>query len=186
MVTTTVRVIYRVHSNTTSSGPRVPLDLELVMSTTSLEQRLVNTTTASYDTDSSTRSGRNSLLSTRRKTDTGSFTVGIVSNDGSVVTRGTGERATVTGFLLDIANDGTFGKRGEGENVGNVQSSFLAAVDELTGRETFGGNKGFNTGAVLVGVTEGNLGEGGTAAKQQVRRGGKLGQDQYVVRESRD
>lgn len=165
VVTTTVRVIDGVHSNTTSTGPRVPLDLELVMSTTSLEQRFVDTSTTSYDTDSSTRSGRNGLLGTGRKTNTGSLTVGIVTNDGSVVTRGTSKGTTVTRLLLDVANDGTFGKGGEGKNVGNVQSGLLTAVDKLAGGKTLGSNKGLDTGAVLVRVTESDLGEGSATVR---------------------
>lgn len=162
VVTTTVRVVDGVHSHTTSAGPRVPLDLELVVSTTGLEQGLVDTTTTGDDADSGTRGGGDGLLGTGRKTDTRGLAVGVVANDGGVVTRGTGERTTVTGLLLDVADNGTFGERREGENVGDVQGSLLTAVDELAGGETLSGNEGLDTGAVLVRVTESDLGKGST------------------------
>ena len=54
VISTTVRVLHRVHGNTTSLWPRVPLDAVLVEGTASLEQRLVNTTTASNNADGCT------------------------------------------------------------------------------------------------------------------------------------
>lgn len=168
VVTTTVRVVDGVHSHTTSAGPRVPLDLELVVSTTGLEQGLVDTSTAGNDTDGGTRGRGDGLLGTGGETDTRGLAVGVVANDGGVVTRGTGERTTVTGLLLDVADDGTFGERREGENVGNVESGLLTAVDELAGGETLGSDEGLDTGAVLVRVTEGNLGKGGTTEDEKV------------------
>ncbi len=160
VVTTTVRVVDGVHSHTTSAGPRVPLDLELVVSTTGLEQGLVDTSTTGDDTNGGTRGGGDGLLGTGGETDTRGLSVGIVTNDGSVVTRGTGKGATVTSLLLDVADNGTFGERREGENVGDVQGSLLTAVDELTGGHALGSDEGLDTGAVLVGVTESDLGKG--------------------------
>lgn len=172
VVTTTVRVVDGVHSHTTSAGPRVPLDLELVVSTTGLEQRLVDTSTTGDDADGSTRRRRDGLLGTGRKTDTRGLAVGVVADDGGVVARGTGERATVTCLLLDVADDGTFGKRREGENVGDVERGLLTAVDELAGGETLGSNKGLDTGAVLVRVTESDLGKGSTTVGNKINEQG--------------
>merc|ERR1719197_1207260 len=50
MVTTTVRMLDRVHRYTTDLWPAVPLDLVFVVGTTSLQEGLVDTTTASNDT----------------------------------------------------------------------------------------------------------------------------------------
>lgn len=162
VVTTTVRVIDGVHGNTTSLGPRVPLDLELVVSTTSLEQGLVDTTTAGDDADGGTRGRGDGLLGTGGQTDTRGLSVGVVADDGGVVARGTGKGATVTRLLLDVADDGTFGKGREGKDVGNVEGGLLTAVDELASGETLSSNKGLDTGAVLVRVAESDLGKGGT------------------------
>lgn len=177
VVTTTVRVVDGVHSHTTSAGPRVPLDLELVVGTTGLEQGLVDTTATSDNADGSTRGRGDGLLGTGGQTDARGLAVRVVANDGGVVARGTSERTTVTGLLLDVADDGTFGERREGENVGNVERSLLTAVDELAGGETLGSDKGLDTGAVLVGVTESDLGKGSTTGEMKMKE--RQGQSVY-------
>ena len=64
MVTTTVNVINRIHSHTTSAWPRVPLDTVFVESPSCLQDGLVDTSTTSNNTNhSSSRAGHN-LLST--------------------------------------------------------------------------------------------------------------------------
>lgn len=62
VVTTTVGVIDGVHGYTTSTGPRVALDLVLVVSVSGLEEGLVNTATTSDDTDDATSLARENLL----------------------------------------------------------------------------------------------------------------------------
>lgn len=162
VVTTTVRVINRVHSHTTSTGPRVALDSELVVSTTSLQERLVNATTAGDNADGGTGLARNGLLGTRWETDTAGVALGIVTDDGGVVARGTGERTTVTGLLLDVAHDGTLRELRDGENVANVQDGALAAVDKLAGGETLSCDESLGAHLVAVRVTESDAGERST------------------------
>ena len=147
MVTTTVRMVNGVHSNTTSTGPVVTLGLGTEVGTTSLQEGLVNTTTTSNDTNGSTRGRGDDLLGTRGHAETG-LAVFTVTDDSSVVTRGTGKSTTVTSLLLDVADNGTFGHRREGQDVTNVQGSLLTAVHELTGVHAFSGNE--SLGAKLV------------------------------------
>merc|ERR1712011_1296 len=49
MVTTTVGMLYGVHSHTTNLGPAIALNLEFVIGTTSLKHGLVNTATTGYN-----------------------------------------------------------------------------------------------------------------------------------------
>merc|ERR1711936_808205 len=51
MVTTSVRMLYWVHSNTTHLRPAVTLGFVLVVGSACLEQRFVNTVTSSNNTD---------------------------------------------------------------------------------------------------------------------------------------
>merc|ERR1711976_1033983 len=51
MVTTTVRMLHRVHGHTTHLRPAVPLSLVFVVGTTSLQHGLVNTNTTSNNTN---------------------------------------------------------------------------------------------------------------------------------------
>jgi hypothetical protein len=153
MVTTTVRMVDGVHSNTTSLGPRVTLDLVLVVSTTGLQEGLVDTTTTSNDTNSSTGSGGDDLLGTRGETETG-LTIFTVTNDSSIVTGGTGQSTTITNLFFDVAHNGTFGDGGQGQDITNVQGSLLTAVEELTSVHTFGGNESFSAELVPKGAKQ--------------------------------
>jgi len=165
VVTTTVRVVNRVHSNTTSLGPAVPLDSVLVMSGTSLEHRLVNSSTSSNDTNNSTAIGLDHLFGSRGELDTGLVLFGVVADNGSIVTRDTGKGSTVTDAGLNVANDGTFGHLTDGENVSNVEGSLLSSVDELTSEKTLSSDKSLLAVLVLVRVTEDNLGKRSTTTR---------------------
>lgn len=133
------------------------------MGTTSLEQWLVNSSTSSNDTDGSSGSGWDSLLGTRWKTDSGDLAISVVSDDGGVVTRGSGERSSVTGLLLDVADDGTFWERGEWEDVTDIQGRLLSTVDELSSVHALGGDESLGSELVSVWVTESDQGERSTS-----------------------
>lgn len=157
-------VIDGVHGNTTSLGPRVALDSELVLGTTGLEQRLVGTATTGNDTNHTAGGVLDDLLGTGGELDTGLAILGVVANDGNVVTGGTAKRTTVTGLLLDVGDNGTLGHGGQGENVADGESGVLTGVDELAGVHALVGDEGLGDHLELVGVTELDLGEGSTTA----------------------
>uniref|UniRef100_T1E302 Putative secreted protein n=1 Tax=Psorophora albipes TaxID=869069 RepID=T1E302_9DIPT len=143
-----------VHGNTTHLRPAVTLGLVLVVRTASLQDRLVDTTATSDDSNHSTVVRGQDLLGARRQLDTGTLGVRVVSDHGSVVTRGTGQLATVTGLLLQVAHDGTFGHQTDWQNVSDLQLGALSAVHELAGVHTFGGNEELLAQLELVAVTE--------------------------------
>lgn len=151
-----------VHGNTTSLGPRVALDGELVLGARSLEQGLVGTATTGDDTNHTTGGVLDHLLGTGGQLDTGLALVGVVANDGHVVAGGTAQSTTVTGLLLDVGHDGTLGHGGQGQDVADGQGSVLAGVDELAGVHALVGDEGLGDHLELVGVTELDLGEGST------------------------
>lgn len=153
-------MVDRVHGHTTRSRPAVSLDTELVVSTTSLEQRLVDTTTASDDTNGATGGSENGLLGARRQSDSSLAGFRVVTDDGGIVARGPRERTPVTRLLLDVADDGTFRKLRDGKDVADAESGLLAGVDKGTGRETLGSDEGFGLRAVVVGIAENNASEG--------------------------
>lgn len=159
-------VVNGVHSHTTSSGPRVPLSTHSVVLPTSLEEGLVNPTTTSDDTDGSPASGRDGLLGARGQPNSGHTSLGV-ADDGGVVTRGSGERSSVTNLLLDVADNGTFGALADGEDVADVEGSLLAAVDERTGRETLSSEESLLSELVSVRVTEDNGSKGSTSVWNQ-------------------
>jgi hypothetical protein len=157
-------VIDGVHGNTTSLGPRVALDSELVLGTRSLEQGLVGTTTTSDDTDHTTSGALHNLLGTTGELDSGLALLRVVADNGNVVSGGTTKSTTVTSLLLDVGNDGTLRNGGEGEDVADGQGSVLSGVDELTSVHALVGDEGLGNHLELVRVTELDLSERSTTA----------------------
>lgn len=165
VVTTSVGVVDGVHGNTSGLGEVVPLTLGSEECPTGLQQGLVNPSTSSDDTNGGTGQRRDGLLGSGRQPDPGLLVLNGVSNDGSVVTRGSGKSTTVTGLLLDVADDGTFGALSDGEDVTDVEGGLLSTVDERTGRETLGGDESLSSELVSVRVTEDNGSQRGTTVK---------------------
>jgi len=165
MVTTTVRMVDGVHGNTTSLGPAVALDGELMLSTRSLQERLVRSATTSNNTDHASGAAADNLLGTRWELDTGLALIGVVSNDGDVVARSAGESSPVTDLLLDVGNNGTLGDGSQRQDVADRQTGVLSSVDELTSVQSLGSDEGLGVKLELVGVAELNTGERCTSAR---------------------
>ena len=164
VVTTTVRMVDGVHSHTTSTGPVVTLSPVFVVSTASLEQRLVDTSTTGDDSNSRPGTAADRLLRTRRQPDPGLVVVGAVANDGGVVAGSPGERTTVADLLLDVADDGTLGALADWEDVADGEGCLFAAVDEGAGVHALGSDESLLAELEAVGVTEDDAGEGCTTA----------------------
>lgn len=153
-----------VHGNTTSLGPAVALDSELVLGARSLQERLVGTATTSNDTDHTTGGRVENLLGTGGELDAGLALIRVVANNGDIVAGGAAQGATVTNLLLDVRDDGTLGHGAKGQDVADGQGGLLTGVDELAGVHAFVGNEGLLHLLELVGVAEDDLGEGSTTA----------------------
>lgn len=153
-----------VHGNTTSLGPAVALDEELVLSTRSLQERFVGSATTSNDTDHTTGIAADHLLGTGGELDTGLALIRVVADDGDVVTGGTSESTTVTNLLLYVGDNGTLRHGAEGKDVSDGESSGLSGVDKLTSVHALVGDEGLGLELELVGRSEGDLGEGSTSA----------------------
>jgi hypothetical protein len=143
----------------------VSLRFILVVSTTCLEERLVDPTATSDDAHGCPCSARDGLLGATGETYATLVVVGGVTNDGSVVTGCAGECTTVARFLLDVADNGTFRALADGKDVAWCQGSLFAAVDEGAGVETFGCDEGLCAGFVPVGIAEDDTGERCTAVR---------------------
>jgi len=131
MVTTTVRMLDRVHGNTADLGPRVPLSLVLKVSSSGLEQRLIDSSTTSDNANHGAVAGRDGLLGSRGQFHLGLVLVGVVGDDGGVVSGSSGQFAAISHLLLELADDGSLGHGADGHHVADRQVRLLAAVDEL-------------------------------------------------------
>lgn len=147
----------------------------LVVSSSGLEQGLVDSTSTSDNTDGGSGRSGDGLLGTGGQPKSGLVLVGGVADDGGVVTRGSGNGSSVTNSLLDVADDGTLGALGEGKDVSDGERGLLAAVDERSSGHSLGGDEGLLSELVSVGVSEDNLGEGGTSVVAETKAN-KVGQ----------
>lgn len=140
-----MRMVDWVHSHTTSLGPAVTLRLVFMVSATSLEQGLIDTTTAGDDTNLTTGSRGDDFLCTRGQLNAGFALVMGVADDGSIGAGSAGKGAAITSRLFDVADDGTLRHRGKREDIANGQGGLLAGVDELTSVHAFGRNEHLGT-----------------------------------------
>jgi len=164
VVTTTVRMVDGVHGNTTSLGPRVALDSELVLGTGSLEERLVRPSTTSNDADHAAHRALDHLLRTAGKLDPRLALIGVVANDGDVVAGSPAQSTTVAHLLLHVRDDGTLRDGAEREDVADGEGGVLAGVDELSGVHALVRDESLGVQLVAVRVTELDFGERSTTA----------------------
>ena len=165
VVTTTVRMVNRVHSNTTSTGPVVALGLVLVVRTAGLQEGLVNPSTTRNDTDGRTCAAADGLLCTRGETNASLVVLSRVADNSRVVPARPCKRTAVADLLLDVAHNRTFRELPDGKDVSDGEGGLLAAVDECTGVEALGRDEGLFTKLVAVGVAEDDAGEGRATAR---------------------
>merc|ERR1719315_470680 len=165
VVTSSVGMLHRVHSNTTHLWPAVSLDLVLVVASASLKHRLVNTATTSNYSDHGSVGGGDDLLVATWRLHPGPLGVGVVGDHGGVVAAGPGELATISGLLLEIADNGSLGHVADGHDVANGDVGLLAAVHELAGVHALGSHEQLLLGLVPVWVTEVSNCKGSTTAR---------------------
>merc|ERR1719206_35047 len=143
-----------VHAHTTHLGPAVTLHLVLVISTTSFQQRFVDTTTTSNNTNARTVERRDHFLDTRRQLDSSHSCVFVVGDNSSVTARCSSQLSTIARFLFHIADDGTLRHNSHRKDVSNLQCCLLPTVDKLTGMHTLSGNEEFLSQFELVRISE--------------------------------
>lgn len=132
MVTTSMRMVNRVHSNTTSTRPDLSsLGLESVVVGTSLQDGLLCSATGGNDTDHTTAEGVDGLLASRWELDAGGAIFEVVGHNDSGFTRSAGEGSSVSDLGLHVGDDCTLGQFTDGQNVSDGHLSVLSNVDEL-------------------------------------------------------
>lgn len=164
MVTTTMRMVNRVHAHTAHAWPAVALDLVLVVRTAGLHQRLVDAATSGYNTNGRTAVRLEHLLRSRRQLHTGDALVVVVAHNGGIVAGRAGKRAAVANLLLNVAHNGTLGHGADGKDVSDAQVGLLSAKDKLASVHALGGDEQGSLPLVRVRITELDLGEGSTTA----------------------
>ena len=141
VVTTTMRMLYRIHSNTTNLGPAVPLDTVFVICISCLQHWLLSPASACNLTDHSTTPTWHNLLGSRWKLNPGSPVIRIVTDDNGVIARASREHTAVTDVVLHVTDDGSFGDGLQRQHIPDHQIRLLPAVHELAGVHPFGGHE---------------------------------------------
>ena len=133
MLYCSVSAFYTKQNNYVYLGPAVPLHFVFVVSTASLQDGLVNTSTTGDQTDHGSVGGGDDLLGAGGQLDPGPVGVGVVGDHGGVVSARSGQLAAVPGLLLQVADDGSLGHVANGHHVADGDLRLLAAVHELSG-----------------------------------------------------
>ena len=125
LVTTTMRMVDGVHSNTSNSGPGTSaLSLPSVVGVSSLADGLVGSATTGNDTDHSSAGAWDGGTGTGGKSNSGLLSVIGVTDDDGGAARGAGEGASVTSLGLAVGDDGTFGEAVDGQDIADGESSY--------------------------------------------------------------
>jgi len=165
MVSSSEGMLDGVHGNTTHLRPAVALHLVLVVRTTSLEKRLIDTSTTGNDADCGTASAVENLLGSRGQFDSSFAGIEVVRDNDARVARRLRQATSVAIFHLDSTAGSSFGHLSEWDDISNVKSGLLATVDGLTGGGTLGRDEELLGLAEFVRVLEGDFGEGSSSAR---------------------
>jgi hypothetical protein len=125
LVTTTMRMVDGVHSNTSNSGPGTSaLRLPSVVGVSSLANGLVGSATAGNDSDHGSAGAWDGGTGARGESHSGLLAVIGVTDDDGGAAGGSGEGASVTSLGLAVRDDGTFGEAIDGQDIADGESSY--------------------------------------------------------------
>jgi len=165
VVTTTVWMLYGVLGHTPNLGPAVSLYGIFVVGTPGLEEGLVCTSSTGNNPNLGTNRRLDSLLTSRRETETSGALFIVVGDNDRKGTRAASKGTTVTSLSLNITDDGTLWNNTEGKNVSAGESCLLSTVDELTSVHALSSNHEFSVTLVTVRIEELYLGNRSTTTR---------------------
>lgn len=166
VVTTSMRMVNRVHGNTTSTRPDLPtLGLEPVVVGAGLEDGLLSSATTSNDSDHSTAEGVDGLLAARGQLDAGGALLEVVRHNDGRLTASAGEGAPVADLALNVGDDSTLGHLADGQNVSNGQLCVPSDVDKLASVHSLAGQEELVVLLVSDLVAELHTGNGSTTSR---------------------
>jgi len=141
MVTTTVGMLDGVHGHTSHLGPAVSLGLVFVVGISGLQHRLIESTSASHDSNACSAVAGNNLVSrTGWHFQSGNSLFPQVGEDNGVGSRGSAKLSSVTRLFLDVAHVRTFRHVSQRKAVSNTNISLLSAENELSGEHALDGD----------------------------------------------
>lgn len=124
MVTTTMRMLDGVHSDTSNSGPVLLLCLGFVVSVDGSQERLITPLSTGDNTNHSSAGSLDGFTNTGRKLDSGLAAIFGVTDDDTGGSGSTGEGTSVSEFGLNVGNNSAFGHRVDGKDVSNLEGGY--------------------------------------------------------------
>ncbi len=125
LVTTTMRMVDGVHSNTSNSGPgSSSLCLPSVVGVSGLADWLVGSAATSNEADHGSAAAWDGGSGSGGKSDSGLLAVIGVTDDDGGSAGGSGEGASVTSLGLAVGDDGSFGEGVDGQDIADGESSY--------------------------------------------------------------
>jgi len=164
LVTTTEGMVNGIHGNSSNSRPSLSESLHLVVNSTSLKDRLIDSFSGGNQTNHGSGVTSEGLSGTRGKLDSGLAEIIGVTDDGGRSSGASGQFTLITRGGFDVTDGSTFGDLVDGEDVTGGEGSFMSAVNVLTGVHSFSSQEVSSLESILIGVSEDDLGEGSTTA----------------------
>ena len=124
MVTTTVRMLDGVHSNTSDDRPVTLLSVRPVVGLVGLEHGLVSSGATGDNTDHASAATEDGLADAGWESDSGLRAILGVTDDDGGGAGGTGEAATVTELGLDVGDNGALWHHINGEDVADGERGY--------------------------------------------------------------
>jgi len=124
MVTTTVRMLDGVHSNTSDDRPVTLLCVGPVVGLVGLEHGLVSSGATGDNTDHASAATEDGLADAGWESDSGLLAILGVTDDDGGGAGGTGEAATVTELGLDVGDNGALWHHINGEDVADGERGY--------------------------------------------------------------
>jgi len=125
LITTTMRMIYGVHSNTSNSGPSSTLCLVFVVLTTGLANWLVGSSTSSTYSNHGSAVTWNSSSATTWKSDSCLSSIIWVTDNDCWGSTGSSEWSSVSCLSFTVGNNGTFGEKVDGQDIADWEWSYI-------------------------------------------------------------
>jgi len=157
MVTTTMRMLNRVHCYTSNSRPVVSLSSSFEPWVGSLQERLIGSLSSSNNSNHSSAASKDGLSGSGWKSDSSFLTVIGVTNNDSWGSGSSSEGSSISHLTLAVGDNSSFWHRLDWKNITNREWSLGSGVNKLSSVHSFDSDEVLNSLLVSVCISEDNF-----------------------------
>lgn len=166
LITSSMGMVYGVHSHSSNSWPSSSLCLGLMVWISGFAHWLVGSSTSSNDSNHGSAVPRNSSSASTWKSHSGLLSIIWMSNDDCWSATCSCERSSVTSFSFTVWNNSSFWHGVDWQDIADWEWSYSiinikranltlgTAIDELTGIKTFHCNEILSSMLISVGISK--------------------------------